>query len=239
MRSAAIFATLLVAVGIDCYVNGFVMPSSSSRSAILISLGSNDKQLLRSSILPSAAASQSSTHLMMSALDSIKGPVQSYVDIWTPMFKTAQESGLLPDFILHWGHGAAMGSVLLSMGVIGAYMGWQIRLGNGEEVTPLTLGDTIRVAHPKIIGGAFFFFLLGGQGGLVLLDAQDKIIFESPHAMTAVLSVVLLACQALLPKLFATENGALARNVHAYLGTATMAVLFAHMATGLNLGLSF
>ena len=28
-------------------------------------------------------------------------------------------------------------------------VGWQIRLGNGEEVTPLTLGDTIREAHPK------------------------------------------------------------------------------------------
>lgn len=28
-------------------------------------------------------------------------------------------------------------------------MGWQIRFGNGEEVTPLTLGETIREAHPK------------------------------------------------------------------------------------------
>ena len=85
----------------------------------------------------------------MSAFDGIKEPVQSYVDIWTPMFRQASEAGLLPDFLLHWGHGAAMASVLLSMGVIGAYMGWQIRLGNGEDVTPLTLGDTIREAHPK------------------------------------------------------------------------------------------
>jgi len=61
----------------------------------------------------------SPTMIDMSALDGIKEPVQSYVDIWTPMFKQASESGLLPDFILHWGHGAAMASVLLSMGVIG------------------------------------------------------------------------------------------------------------------------
>ncbi len=57
----------------------------------------------------------------MSAFDGIKEPVQSYVDIWTPMFKQASESGLVPDFLLHWGHGAAMASVLLSMGMIGAY----------------------------------------------------------------------------------------------------------------------
>ena len=54
----------------------------------------------------------------MSAFDGIKEPVQSYVDIWTPMFRQASDSGLVPDFILHWGHGAAMASVLLSMGLI-------------------------------------------------------------------------------------------------------------------------
>jgi hypothetical protein len=175
----------------------------------------------------------------MSIFDGVKAPIQSYVDIWTPMFHKAMDMGLAPDFLLHWGHGAAMASVLLSMGVIGAYMGWQIRLGNGEEVNALSLGETLRQAHPKIMGGAFFFFFLGGQGGLVLLDTQGQDILESPHAITALLSVVLLTIQAILPKFFATENGKVARDVHAYLGSATMVTLFAHLVTGVNLGLSF
>lgn len=74
---------------------------------------------------------------------------------------------------------------------------------------------------------------------MVLLNTQGQSILESPHAITAAISVALLTIQAILPKFFATENGSVARDAHAYLGTATMAVLFAHLASGLNLGLSF
>jgi len=76
----------------------------------------------------SVTALPKSSSLHMSAFDGIKEPIQSYVDIWTPMFKQASESGLVPDFLLHWGHGAAMASVLLSMGVIGAYSEWKSSL---------------------------------------------------------------------------------------------------------------
>ena len=41
----------------------------------------------------------------------------------------------------------------------------------------------------------------------------------------------------LLPKLFTTENGKLARDVHACLGSATMTYLLVHL--GLILGFSF
>ena len=152
------------------------------------------------------------------------------------MFDNALEMGL-PKFIVQWGHGAAMSSVLLSMGLIGSWMGWQIRGGNGSDVNALTLGETIREQHPKIMLGALFFFLVGGQGGLVLLDTQGGSILESPHAITALVGISLLIAQALLPLTF-EKGGQTARSVHAYLGSATMVALFAHMATGINLGLS-
>lgn len=73
------------------------------------------------------------------------------------------------------------------------------------------------------------------------MDAQGGSILESPHAITALVSVILLSFQAVLPKLlFGNETlGQSARDVHAYLGSATMVALFAHLVTGINLGLSF
>ena len=88
------------------------------------------------------------------ALDAVEPAVTSYVNIWVPLFESAKASGLAPDFLLRWGHGAAMTTVLFAMGGYGAFLGWQTRLGNGEEVYPLSLGEAARELHPKLMGRA-------------------------------------------------------------------------------------
>ena len=130
-----------------------------------------------------------------------------------------------------------MATVLFAMGGYGAFLGWQTRFGNGDQEYPFTLGETARELHPKLMGAALFFFLLGGQGGLVLLATAGKPILASAHSSTAVIGISLLIAQAALG---ATMGGSeLGRSVHAYLGSATLLALVVHAYNGLQLGLSF
>ena len=129
-------------------------------------------------------------------LDAIEPAVSSYVAIWTPLFEGAKAAGIAPEWLLHWGHGGAMATGLFAMGGYGAFLGWQTRFGNGNTVYPLTLGETARELHPKLMGAALFFFLLGGQGGLVLLATAGQPILQSAHSSTAVIGIALLIAQA-------------------------------------------
>merc|ERR1712113_377772 len=135
------------------------------------------------------------------------------------------------------GHGAAMATVLFSMGGYGAFLGWQTRFGNGAIIYPLSLGESARELHPKLMGAALFFFLLGGQGGLVLLATSGEPILQSAHSSTAIIGITALLVQAGLGA--AMGGSELGRTAHAFLGTATLFALCAHAFYGLQLGLSF
>ena len=186
------------------------------------------------SVAPRASVNMNA---VLFALASIEPAVSSYVSIWVPLFESAKASGLAPEFLLHWGHGAAMSTVLFLMCGYGAFLGWQTRLGNGGEVYALSLGETARELHPKLMGLALFFFLLGGQGGLVLLATAGQPILQSAHSSTAVIGLTLLLAQASLgASMGSSEAG---RAAHAYLGSGTLLALVCHAYYGLNLGVSF
>eukprot|EP00747_Dinoflagellata_sp_TGD_P162522 gnl/TRDRNA2_/TRDRNA2_180212_c0_seq1.p1 gnl/TRDRNA2_/TRDRNA2_180212_c0~~gnl/TRDRNA2_/TRDRNA2_180212_c0_seq1.p1 ORF type:complete len:270 (-),score=53.13 gnl/TRDRNA2_/TRDRNA2_180212_c0_seq1:191-979(-) len=193
--------------------------------------------LFKSSLRTAPVQRPRTVQVSASALEGLKPAAEAYSAIWVPFFQEAQKAGL-PDAIIHWGHPVAMGTVLLTMGVFGTYLGWQVRAGNGDmSMGALTLGESAAELHPKLMGGAAFFFFLGGQGGLVLSAVQGRPLLESTHAVSAVAGLTLLLVQAALPLAF--DKTPATRSAHAYLGSATMALLFFHMAQGISLGNSF
>ena len=107
--------------------------------------------------------------------EPIAGGVESYVNIWVPLFTGVKD--IVPDAILKWGHGGAMATVLVAMGGIGAFLGYQIRVGNGEATYPVTLGKTAREQHPLIMSLMVFFFLLG--------ESRNPAVGTPPHASKA------------------------------------------------------
>lgn len=137
----------------------------------------------------------------------------------------------LPEPLVHWGHPGNMAVVLLAMGGYGAYLGWQIRLGGDAEDI-----EKAEDLHPKLMAGMTFFFTLGATGGVLSTAMQGLPILSSSHFVTGVTGLVLLYLNGMLSLFF--EDDPNARSLHAYLGSAVMAVFFAHMLVGIKFGLS-
>ena len=128
-----------------------------------------------------------------------------------------------------------MSTVLFAMGGYGTYLGYRVRAGEGGEATFGT-PDTAAELHPKLMAGMLFFFLLGGQGGLVFTLLAGKPILETSHAVSAFAGLGLLAGQGVLGATMGP--GETRRTIHTYLGSAIMLLFVVHAALGLNLGLS-
>ena len=139
----------------------------------------------------------------------------------------------VPAPIVHWGHPAMMGIVVLILGSYVAWSGWQGRLAADKEVAIKN-----RLDHRKAAPLMTLFITLGYTGGVLSLVMQHKPILESPHFWTGNVVLGLLFLNgAIAASGFGGEKAGF-RMVHAYLGTAAIGLLLLHGALGLKLGLS-
>ena len=134
----------------------------------------------------------------------------------------------LPDALVKFGHPGNMAVVLAAMGGIGTYKGFQIKLSDDADVVA-EASDM----HPKLMGGMTFFFAIGAIGGLLSLTMQGKPLFESAHAITGIIGLLLLALQAATS--FIIDDDADMRGIHSGMGAFTMLWLCIHLSTGLGL----
>lgn len=136
-----------------------------------------------------------------------------------------------PEVIVHWGHPGNMAIVLLFMGGYSTYSGWQIRTSDDGAVLA-----NAKDRHPQVALAMTFFFTIGAIGGMVSLLMQGLPIFKSAHVWTGISGLLLLYLQGMLSLFFQDDPNA--RGLHAFLGSAIMALFVVHMGLGLQLGLS-
>ena len=84
----------------------------------------------------------------------------------------------------------------------------------------------------------FTFIVLGYTGGVLSLVMQGQPIFESYHFWTGGLVIGLLGLNGAISFTKFGGGKAFLRTTHAYLGTATLAIMFIHAFLGLKLGLA-
>lgn len=139
----------------------------------------------------------------------------------------------VPEPIVHWGHPAMMGIVVVVLGSYVAYAGWRGRLAEDKELALKNRAD-----HRKLAPLMTLFLTLGYTGGILSLVMQGKPIMESPHFWTGSIALLLLWSNGLISLSGFGGGKPALRMTHAYIGTVIMLLLVVHAAFGLKLGLS-
>jgi hypothetical protein len=163
-------------------------------------------------------------------MDTIRDLLQPIVNPIADYF-----AGLgIPEPITHWGHPLMMGIVVFVLGSFVGFVGWRGRSATDEEVKTQNM-----LNHRKLAPFLTLFLALGYTGGVLSLVMQGQPILESPHFWTGSIVLVMLGLNgAISITKFGGDNKPSLRTLHAYLGTAALALLFIHAFLGLNLGLS-
>jgi fucose 4-O-acetylase-like acetyltransferase len=138
-----------------------------------------------------------------------------------------------PEVIVHWGHPAMMGIVILAMGSFVGYTGWQGRLAPDKDVAMKNRGE-----HRKLAPLMFLFMALGYTGGVLSLVMQQEPILESSHFWTGSGLLLLLGINSAIAFTKFAGGKAEFRSLHAYIGSTALVVMLVHAALGLKLGLS-
>lgn len=156
-----------------------------------------------------------------------------------PMFlqKIAEVFKGLPEPVVEYGHPAMMAVMVLGMGVPGAYIGWQGRLNEDKRA-----GVEQKKLHENIMLAFFLLAFLGGTGGTLSTAMQGYDIWESAHAKSALVVLLLLGANSIIAYTGftigtdGTPKGRLqGRKFHAYFGVATMLAFLVHAGLGVNI----
>lgn len=160
--------------------------------------------------------------------------VENLTDMLKPIANWFNSLGT-PEFIVHWGHPFFMAIVIFVMGSFVGLTGWRSRilLATDENAAIENKAD-----HRKIAPLMYIFLASGYTGGILSLIMQNESIVESPHFWTGSIVLILLTVNALISGTGFIGNKAALRTVHAYLGSAALALMLIHAILGLRLGLS-
>lgn len=143
----------------------------------------------------------------------------------------------LPEPVTTYGHPVMMAGLVLGMGVPGAFFGWQGRLNDDKKA-----GVKQKQLHENVMLAFFILAFLGGTGGTLSVAMQGYDIWESKHAISALVVLFLLGANSLLAYTGftvgndGTPKGRIqGRKLHAYFGIATMASFFVHALLGVSI----
>lgn len=140
---------------------------------------------------------------------------------------------------IHWFHPLIFSVAMLSLGLVGLKYGVDIKKFRQKRGVTQADYKIARDRHPLLMGILLFAAILGTQSGLASTLTLQVPLIDSWHSVSAVALTGGLAGQALTGNLLASNGrNDVLRKAHLIFGMGSMTILFAHIATGLQLAFS-
>lgn len=143
----------------------------------------------------------------------------------------------MPEPLVQYGHPAMMGFMVLGMGLPGAVIGWQGRLNENKKE-----GVQQKKLHENIMLAFFLLAFLGGTGGTLSTAMQGYDVWQTPHASSALVVLLLLGANSFIAYSGftigndGTPKGRLqGRKLHSYFGIAAMTAFAVHAFLGVQI----